>query len=51
LTNEGTCTTFKELNEKLKKVFDDVAASDIEGEQEGSVLYLVREYTEGTQIK
>lgn len=32
MTNEGTFSTFKELNTALKTVFDNVAASDIEGE-------------------
>lgn len=42
MTNEGSFSDFREFNTRLRDVFDEVASSDIEGEQEGSVLYFVR---------
>lgn len=42
MSNEGCFRDFHEFNLRLRSVFDGVASSDIEGEQEGSVLYFVR---------
>lgn len=42
MTNEGSFNTVESFNQKLKQIYDDVASSDIEGEQEGSVLYFVK---------
>ncbi|KAL4471704.1 hypothetical protein ABPG74_008597 [Tetrahymena malaccensis] len=42
LIDEGSYNTSESFNNKLKQVYDFVASSDIEGEQEGSVLYFVK---------
>lgn len=40
---------WKSFNNGLKKIFTDVAISDIETEEEGSVLYFVKKDVNGTQ--
>ena len=48
MTKAGEYDNYKDFNENLKKIYNNVAESDIESTAEGSVLYFVKRKKDNT---